>query len=428
LRNLMLDGSLCQREQLIDFIQGNHKSLDFDNRKQYFTSKEYHEWLRQGKNLDNIFFVCYSLKQTKMCVFTGNKNRFLNGINFIDYELLRPDNLVEAILCSSSLIGFYPLPNINRDKAIDGAAAEINQSVHLYILFNVSNYISSSLLYTPELLFFGITPEKNDNFTIIINKINIQHRYEDLIEYDELPIPILNSLNSLLTLQSRKTYNSETNVPLMSLFLTQPHVVYFSVNNITNNILGALKQKDTILRSNKHTILSLDPSKRIPTFLLNMHQFESDIFGMKRYFKTYKKYKKAYNKYNIISSNLVYSTHLHKKHPPETIKLLDKNYTEHTDVLTLNVCIFDTFVRHTYDFSLINLNIEMLTNTDTGSLEILKKLGAIMGNMMYDVHIRQSLTTSTTGMVSCGCLKPFARDINEIMDKAYRGFLGPNQS
>jgi hypothetical protein len=288
--------------------------------------------------------------------------------------------------------------------------------------------VSSNLLYTPNLLFFGITPEKNDNFTIIIDKINIQHKYEDLIEYDELPIPLLNSLNAILSLQSRKTYNSETNVPLMSLFLTQPHVEYLSVNNITNNILGTLKQKDTILRSNIATILSLDPNKRIPTFLLNKHQFESDIFGLKRYFKTYKKYKKAYNKYNVISSNLVYSTHLHKKHPPETIKLLDKHYTEHNEELTLNVCIFDTFVRHTYDFSLISLNIEMLTNTDTGSLDILKKIGVIVGNMMYDIHIRKMLITSTVDKVSCVCIKPFAHDLNEIADKAYRGFLGPNQS
>jgi hypothetical protein len=174
-----MDGSFCQREQLVDLLQGNHKDFKFNNRKQYFKTKEYQNWLLEGRNLDNVFIVCYSLKQTKMCVFTGNKNRFLNGVNFIDYELLTPDTLIESVLCSSAIIGLYPSNNINRDKAIDGAASEINQFVHLQILCNMGNFISSNLIHTPALLFFGIRPETNNNFTIITNKLNIQNQYEN---------------------------------------------------------------------------------------------------------------------------------------------------------------------------------------------------------------------------------------------------------
>jgi len=432
LNNLITDGSFCQREQLVDILQGNHKDFKFNNRKQYFKTKEYQNWLLEGRNLDNVFIVCYSLKQTKMCVFTGNKNRFLSGVNFIDYELLTPDNLIEAVLCSSAIIGLYPSNNINRDKAIDGAASEINQFVHLQILCNIANHISSNLIHTPALLFFGIRPETNNDFTIITNKLNIQNRYENIQEFTESSIPILTTLFTVQSVASRIQYNASVNVPLTSMCLTQPFVKQFSVNNITKNILGAYKQKSIIMADNKDILLGAISQKRIPTFLLQPSQFNADIFGMKRYFKNYKHYKKTYANYNPIISSMIMSTFFHKKNTNNVIRLLDKNYNEINDEngkpveLTLNLYVFDAFARHTYDLTATSLELELLTKRDKGTLDILCNLGYVMGNIMYDIHIRQSLYTSTN--VTCDCIKPFANDITVIPALALQGFLGPNQS
>jgi hypothetical protein len=434
LKNIFVDGALCRRTQLIDFLQGNHKKLMFDNRSKYFTSRRYYDWLQSNKNLENIFYVCYSLNQTKMCVFTGNKNRFLTGVNFIDYELLTYDNIIEAVLCSSAIIGLYPQNTINRDKAIDGASAEINQFVHLQILINVSYYISSNLLFTPELTFFGITPENNNNFTILANKTNIQNRYEDIIEFSDSPYPLLATLQSFLSLDKRLEFNVKTNVPLTSMFLTQPFIDEFSVNNLTRNIRGALKQKDAMLNANMDILLNAKKEKRIPSFTLNREQFESELYGVKQYFNTFEDYQRKFYIYNPVSSNLMVSTYLYENNPPESIKLLDSEYKEKLNAegvpieLALNICIFDQFVRHPYNLSDYLLELELLTKHDKRTLYKLENLGHVTGNIMYDIHIRQSLYTNTPDMVECKCVKPFIGDIKDVVDKAYRGFLGPNQS
>jgi hypothetical protein len=434
LQNIFIDGALCKRTQLVDFLQGNHKSLKFDNKKNYFTSREFYNWLQSNKNLENIFFVCYSLNQTKMCVFTGNRNRFLSGVNFIDYELLTYDNLIESVLCSSAIIGLYPQNNINRDRAIDGASAEVNQFVHLQILINVSYYFSSNLLFTPELQFFGITPEKNNKFTLIVNKVNMQHRYEDLLEFSDSSLPLYTTLISFLSLHKRLEFNAKTNVPLTSMFLTQPFIKEFSVNNLTKNILGPLKQKGYILQSNDETLLGANKYRRIPTRLLSKEQFEADIYGVKSYFKKYKEFKEAYYKFSNITANLMVSTHLYEANPPESIKLLDKDYKEQIGSdgkpieLILNVVMFDQFVRHTYDLSKYSLELELLTRNDMNTLNKLENIGYITGNILYDIFINQSLHTTTTDKVKCTCVKPFIGDINEIIEKGYKGFLGPNQS
>jgi hypothetical protein len=434
LKNIFVDGALCQRTQLIDFLQGNHKKLKFDNSSKYFTSKGYYTWLQSNKNLENMFFVCYSLNQTKMCVFTGNKNRFLTGVNFIDYELLTHDNLIEAVLCSSAIIGLYPQNTINRDKAIDGASAEVNQFVHLQILINASYYVSSNLLFTPELTFFGITPENNDNFTILANKTNIQNRYEDIIEFSDSPYPLFTTIQSFLSLDQRLKFNVKTNVPLTSMFLTQPFVDDFSVNNLTRNIRGALKQKSIVLSTNMDILLNAKKEKRIPSFTLNAEQFESDLYGIKQYFDTFDDYQGKFIMYSPISSNLMVSTYLYANNPPETITLLDYEYKEQRNAqgvpveLSLNICIFDQFVRHPYNLSDYFLEWELLTKHDKRTLDKLENIGVITGNVMFDIHIRQSLHTNTLDKVECKCVKPFICDIKDVVDKAYRGFLGPNQS
>lgn len=434
LNNLFTTGALCRRDQLIDFLQGNHKKMKFDNKKKYFTSKEYYEWLIKGKNLDNVFIVCYSMKQTKMSVFTGNRNRIQHGALLIDYEPLTPDNLIESVICSSAVVGLYPQNNINRDKAIDGSTFELNQVTHLNIITQLSEYISPNVLYTPLLNFFEIRPENNNNFQIIVNKLNSQCYTEDIVQFPESAMPLVNTLITKLSVLNRFEYNARINVPLTAMLLTQPYIKYYSVNDFNKNALGPLEQKNKILKKHKIRVESAIKQKRIPTFLLTEEQFKSDIFGMKLYFVDYGEFVKAYHKYNPINSNLMISTYLNKNKPPETVKLLDQKYKEQIDAdgkhveLTLNVCTFDVFVRQTRNYKAELLEYKMIFNIDTGTVKNLLNIGFITGDMLYDIHVRQLLTTNTVDKVTCPCVKPFVTDLTKIVEKGCLEFLGPNQS
>jgi hypothetical protein len=431
LKNLLFDGSLCSRDAIIQFLRGTHKLLKFDNTKQYFTSKEYYNWLNTGNNLNNIFLVCYSLRQTKMIVFTGNENRFLSGINFIDYEKLTPDNLIEAILCSSAIPLLYPQNTINRDKGTDGSTVETNQIVHLQILFNITKYICTNLIYTPILNFFKITPEKNSNFLIISNKISIQNRYEDLLEFKEGYFPIITSIQSVMNANTRINFNSKTNVPLTSLSINQPFVKELSINNITRNILGQRKQKSNILL--KYLPIQ-NIAKRIPTFLLSKKQFETELFGMKRYFESYKEFKKIYHEYNPITSNSLVSTHVYEYKPKQKIKMLDNKFKEKTDKdgnpieLTITTCIFDEFVRCMY-IDNESFEASLFLRIDTGYFTKKKQMGIVTGNILYDIYTRQSLYTCDKDKLNCCCeTKKMFTNIDDVIKTSYNSFLGPNQS
>jgi hypothetical protein len=391
LKNLIYDGSICARQAFEELLQGNHVNLKFNNKKQYFLNKEYYKWLESDKNLDNVFFVCSAQGQTKMVVFTGNPNRFLSGTNFIDYQQMKYDNLIHAVLCSSAIILLYPQPVINRDKAIDGASAEVNQFVHLQILINVSFFFDYNLLFTPLFLFFGITPVENNNFLIMVNKRNIQYLYEDLLSFKEYSIPLVNSIFTLFTRSARYKFNAKVNVPLTALFIGQPYVEEFSTNNISANILASLETKNKIIRKNMHLIKNIrNKYKHIPTFLLTEEQFnsEGDIFCVKDEFKTYKKYKNVYEKYNIISSNLITSTLLYGYSKNAQTTLLDKNYKQQLDEngnpipITINVCNFDQFVRNSYrDNQPFFFNL--LIRKDTGFFNNLVNTGFFSGNIYY---------------------------------------------
>lgn len=435
LRNLVKDGAVCSREALIELLEGNNKNFKFNNKKQYFLSKEYYDWLNSNNNLNNIFIVCYAQSQTKMVVFTGNNKRFSEGTNFIDYEKLNPDNFIQAVLCSSSISLLYPQPLISRDNAIDGAYAEVNQFVHLQILINVSYFFEKNLLFTPIFLFFGITPEKNNNFLIIVNKRNIQYKYEDLLQFKKYSIPLVNSIATLLTRNKRIAYNAETNVPLTALFLGQPYVKEFSVNDITRNILSALKIKNNIMKKNISLIKNSINKKRIPTFFLSEEKFNSknDIFCVKKYFKTYNNYLNAYKKYNIVTSNIITSTLTYGYSTNEKTKLLDENYNEQLDVngnpiiITINICNFEQFVRNSYREN-EPFQLNLLFKRNTQFIYSLCGSGCLSGNSIFDIHIRQSLQSKSINYVNCKCLKPFASENGPIIDNATNNFLGSRQS
>lgn len=435
LKNLLNDGAFCSRQALVELLQGNNKNVKFDNKKQYFVSKEYYNWLNSNNNLNNIFLICYAQSQTKMVAFTGNNDRFAEGNNFIDYEKLTPDNYIQAVLCSSSIILLYPQPLITRDKSIDGASAEVSQFVHLQILISVSVYFESSLIYTPMFLFFGITPEKNNNFLIMANKRNIQYTYEDLLQFKRYSNPFINSIATLLTTNRRLQYNAKTNVPLTALFLGQPFVNEFSVNDITKNIISALKIKSNIMKKNISLVKKSRNEKRIPTYFLSNEQFnsENDIFCVKKYFKTYKNFLDTYKKYNVVTSNIITSTLLYGYSTNENVRLLDKNYKQQLDangnpiMITINICTFEQFVRNSYrenEFFEKNL----LFRKNTQFIDSLIGSGGISGSSVFDIHLRQSLQSKNINDVTCECLKPFVSEIGPIVQNASDKFLGPRQT
>ena len=435
-KNLFYEGALCSREALINLLQANHPNFNFNNKKQYFLSKEYYKWLQVDNNLNNIFIVCYAQSQTKMVVFTGNDERFLDGTNFVDYEKLTPDNLVHAVICSSSLTLLYPQPLIRRDRAIDGASAEVNQFLHLQILINVSVYFSFNLIITPLFLFFGINPVENSDFLVIITKRNIQYRYEDLLLFKQYSNPLINSIATLLSIDERRRYNSITNVSLTALYLGQPFVKEFSTNNITENILDALKTKSNILKKRLPLIKTARKKyKRIPTFLLTEEEFLSnnDIFCLQKYFKSYNDYKKIYHKYNPITSNLITSTNIYVFTTDVKEPMLDRNYNKQLDKngnpieISINFIIFDQFVRMSYrDNESYELNL--LFRKDTGFTENLTGTGFFSANAVFDIHLRKSLYTMKKSYVKSVDLQPFVNEIQPIYDEAVRNFLGPKPS
>lgn len=435
-KNLFYEGALCSRQALIELLQGNHRNFKFNNKKQYFTSKEFYKWLKSDRNLDNVFIICYAQSQTKMVVFTGNDERFLDGTNYIDYEKLSYDNLIHAVICSSSITLLYPQPLIKRDRAIDGASAEVNQFVHLQILINVTYFFSFNLIITPLFLFFDIAPEHNNNFLVIINKRNIQHRYEDLLQFKQYSNPLINSIATQLSISKRIKYNAKTNVPLTALYLGQPYVKEFSTNNISYNILDALKTKNNILKK-KLSLIKCTRNKYsyIPSFLLTEEEFrsENDIFCVRSIFKTYREYKKRYDKYNTITSNLIVSSSAFGFSRDVKQYLLDSKFKEQLGEdgnpieITINFVLFDQFVRTSYrDDESFKLNL--LFKKNTGFTDTLTGSGFFSGNTLFDIHVRQSLYTMDKSAITSESLLPFVNEIEPVYDDAVDNFLGPKQS
>jgi hypothetical protein len=433
-KNLFYDGAFCIRQALIEFLEGNHRNLKFNNKKQYFTSKMYETWLTSNNNLDNVFFVCYAQDKSKMIVFTGNEKRFLHA-SFISYKKLTPRNLIQAVVASSAITLLYPLPEIDDKGAllIDGAFAEISQVVHLQILINIALIIPDNINYTDIFLFFEITPSYNNDFLIIVNKRNIQYLYSQLQEFKKYSIPLINSITSLLSRNSRLRYNSKTNVPLSALFLTQPFVNEFSINELTKNIDSGFKEKNNILKKNLPLIQnSRKKYTRIPVIRLTKEQFNSnnDIFAVQNDFKSYNDFIKLYKKYHTVTSNTVTSSFLYDN-TSSVINLLDSKYEEQLDQygskikLSLNVCYLDMYIRCPYQTS-DNFELDMLFNKDRDTLSSLKGCGFISGNSVFDIHIQQSLYTVNKENVKDESLKVFANVIQPVITDSIVRFLGPN--
>ncbi len=434
-KNLFSNGALCSREALVELIQANHKNFNFDNSKKYFESEDYCNWLDSNENLNNVFIVCYAEKKTRMVVFTGNEKRFENPTTFIKYEKLSYTNIINSVLCSSAVLLLYPQPKINNGDglAIDGARiAEISQIVHSHILTNVSFILPDNLLFTPILLFFNITPRNNDNFLIIINKRNIQYSYEDLLTFKQYKNPLINAISSQLSVNERLIFNANTNVPLTALFLSQPLIKEFSINNVNKIFLSSLNNIQNTLQKNINLIRnSIINYRRIPTNLITEKEFnlKGDIFGVKKEFKTYENFSRIYANYKKVTSNLITSNYLYGYSQGSVIELLDKDYKKQVDengnniLLTINILYTDVFIRTPYQ-SNENFDLDLLLNKDTKFLNSLLGMGFLSGNSTFDMHVKQSLYTVNKQNVKSAVLQEVAKEIEPIVIESVNSFLG----
>jgi len=439
LKNLMIDGCICSREALVQLIKAKHPNFKFNNKNNYFSKKNgYYDWLNSNNNLNNVFFVCYSLGKTQMRVFTGNEKRFTKGTNYITYLKLTPENLISAILASSAITILYPQPFIGSDgdQAIDGASAEISQLVHLQILINVSFFFPDNVLFTPILLFFGITPESNNNFLIFVNKKNSQYKYEDLLEFGVYKNPLINSISSFFTQNARITYNAQTNVPLTAVYLSQPFIQELSTNDITDNILKVLKKKNNILTKNLPLIRNSNKKvRRFPSMKLTETQFNTvgDPYCVQSEYKTYEKYNKMYEKYIAVSSNTIISSHLYGYSQDSIINLLDENFKEQVGEngkkiqLNLNILYIDQFVRCAYQTT-ENYLLDLLTNNDTGFSDAIKGMGYISGNAVFDSHLIKSFYTASKENLKDEYFKNIANNVLPIVTLATKNFVGESQT
>lgn len=419
LKNLYNDGSFCSREALRGLLVGNHKDFAFDNRRQYFVSKEFKSWLDDTGRLYNVFIVCYSAQQTKMVTFTGNENRFNSGINFIVYKVLNHSNLLHAIICSSDIPLLYPVESVDGTNfATDGASAERNQSCYLQMLINCTYYFSSNKIYGKMLDFFGVTTA-NDNFLIMHNKLNLQQSFEDLEEFDISFVPIVRSVQTLSTFFRRVYYNATMNVPLMSLFLQQPYIRPFSTLNINDIVLTSYKQRQVNLLRNIDAIKDVTFKSHIPL-----------------YYDSCKPSKK-YHKYNPITSNQLISTFLYSYNPPESIVLVDQDGEPLPDEPTINVNIayFDMNIRNIYKLDdLVSLYLLFDFRSDYIVENILntKKMAVVSANMLYEISKRQGLATfDKSSTARCDNHDLFDRIYSlgpDVIDVSYEEFLGQTQS
>jgi hypothetical protein len=426
-RNLYETGAVCVRDALVEFLEGNYPKLEFDNTAQYFTSKEYYNWLSSNNNLNNLFLLCSYKENSKYVAYTGNQNRFLNSNKCIDYLQLKPKDLIQAILTSSAIALLYPSKSIgkNSDILIDGSSDVISPDFLLHSLIHCSHNVSSCRIYAQTLSFFDIKPDFNTNFTIIHNKLHIQYDYEDIETYNRYNIlgsPLLRQLN--LTGESR---------PLNALFLQQPFVAKFSIIDANTVALSEYERLKQLVLDNLHTLSDVTVDSRVPLYLRSKRSFAFKPNCLMSHFNTYSEYKKNYIKHNTMTSNQVISTYLNAAPVYETVQLLDNNYVERVDeknnaiMLTLNVCVFDMFVRPMYDYDETGLLFELLKQRSDVASRIFSdvmQLGIVSGNSIFDITTRQQTMTHDVNLIKCKRLKSHMSSLPVVIANARKRFLG----
>jgi hypothetical protein len=434
LQNLVVGGSFFKRDALTRVLLGTHHDFKFDNSANYFTSNEFYKWMRP--KLNNVFYICYSAQQLKMMIYTGNTNRYLSNTNYVEYELLTPDNYLHAIICSSSIPLIYPIETVKGVKyCTDGALAGLNLMWIMHLLINSTYYFSDYVIYKPLLDFFEIRPETNDNFLIMHNKINIQYLYEEIIQFPELnDVELIKSVQILFSKSTLVSYNTLFNIPLTSLFLTQPFICEYSNGNMNNIVFNAYKQrKDNILNNLDKLVHVKDMYTDVPLYKVSKKRYK---MLYKHRFSSYRTYLKQYEKLKVYTSNQVISTYLYRYNITEQIQLTDKKNKVLKDesgkpvVFNLNVVYFDMSVRDMYKF-IDNYELYLLFHIKYKCEENIRnqlKLSIISGNMLYDITQNQQFTTKNPEEIKNAKLSENILNINDILENDVNNFLGPKQT
>jgi hypothetical protein len=386
--------------------------------------------------LNNVFYICYSAQQLKMMIYTGNTNRYLSNTNYVEYELLTPDNYLHAIICSSSIPLIYPIETVKGVKyCTDGALAGLNLMWIMHLLINSTYYFSDYVIYKPLLDFFEIRPETNDNFLIMHNKINIQYLYEEIIQFPELnDVELIKSVQILFSKSTLVSYNTLFNIPLTSLFLTQPFICEYSNGNMNNIVFNAYKQrKDNILNNLDKLVHVKDMYTDVPLYKVSKKRYK---MLYKHRFSSYRTYLKQYEKLKVYTSNQVISTYLYRYNITEQIQLTDKKNKVLKDesgkpvVFNLNVVYFDMSVRDMYKF-IDNYELYLLFHIKYKCEENIRnqlKLSIISGNMLYDITQNQQFTTKNPEEIKNAKLSENILNINDILENDVNNFLGPKQT
>jgi hypothetical protein len=134
-----------------------------------------------------------------------------------------------------------------------------------------------------------------------------------------------------------------------------------------------------------------------------------------------------------MTSNQVISTYLNAAPVYETVQLLDNNYVERVDeknnaiMLTLNVCVFDMFVRPMYDYDETGLLFELLKQRSDVASRIFSdvmQLGIVSGNSIFDITTRQQTMTHDVNLIKCKRLKSHMSSLPVVIANARKRFLG----
>lgn len=413
IRNIFRYGSFFQRDALGLLLRIEYPDFEFKNNA-YFTSKDYYDWLKD--QLDNIFYITYSVESSIIYIYTGNVHRYKDGSSFQKYIHLTVDNYIHAIECSSSIQYIYPAGIVeNSVYCTDGASVSLNLMNILMTVVKNLTYYEQSQVYRGVIDFFEITVANNQNFLIFDTVLNLQQQYEDVQRYRISGYPFFETLLSGFYIINRIIYNSSFNTNLLNMFLTQPFFKDYSISDM-NLVNGeALTTKKNILykQDNVHLILTGIKSmyENIPFIEVDETKFNGTLLS-RVYNCSYGEYVYQYRTFKEISTNQPLAYYIYDYKTNTVLDTNDKN-------IIVNIATLNAFARTYYDFSLLtqaNVILNIQTKEAVDTITVNRNAGVIQGNSLYNSYILQQ-ASNVGGTI--GCI-----NFNLVRQQAYLDFVG----
>jgi hypothetical protein len=289
--NLLEYGSFFERSQVYKLlIVGEGITEIYVPENDIFISNEYYDWLNE--RLDTIYIGLSSSNSTIYYVYTGTDVNNNVSSAFLYYRKMDAQSFFYTITLalSTPLISpvQYIIPNI---PVTNGTYISLNINQILDSITNKTYFKSANENYGKLMNFFNI---QTNDFLIISNKLRLQKDYEYIATYPSFPIPILQSISSILTVPFRRYYYSFFNTNLMSITTSQIYSPLFSLNNYNNIVGKSLQSNINNISSNTFYIylkklnLSsvINPSAENVKILISNQPFSSYITDLIR--STYK--------------------------------------------------------------------------------------------------------------------------------------------